>query len=240
MNPLRAKSCIVVLGNHEDRVWTKHKKYAPVLRPDSMHLMVSLATEHRCTLKQGNCKNACCQGILPDDEITIIKPPIGEPDATKNKYWLLKWTLYGLQDSPCYWYTKINAALNQIDFQANSSDPCLRTGHIIDPSNPGAPPSTSPLTLGMYVDEFIYFLEDPKVERLFESLLSLLITVNFMGTVEWFLGTQFQWKHRITKYQFTLAKLALRHIWSRIIMLTCATSLPMPSCVVPRDRNKLD
>jgi hypothetical protein len=90
MNPLRAKSCIVVLGNHEDRVWTKHKKYAPVLRPDSMHLMVSLATEHRCTLKQGNCKNACCQGILPDDEITIIKPPIGEPDATKNKYWLLK------------------------------------------------------------------------------------------------------------------------------------------------------
>jgi hypothetical protein len=54
-------------------------KYAPVLRPDSMHLMVSLATEHRRTLKQGNCQNAFCQGILPDDENTIIKPPIGDP-----------------------------------------------------------------------------------------------------------------------------------------------------------------
>jgi hypothetical protein len=43
------------------------------------------------------------------------------------------------------------------------------------------------------VDDFIYFSEDPKVEWFFESLLSLLITVNFMGTVEWFLGTQFQW-----------------------------------------------
>jgi hypothetical protein len=44
MNPLCTKSCIVVLGNHEDRVWTKSEKYAPVLCPDSMRLMVSLAT----------------------------------------------------------------------------------------------------------------------------------------------------------------------------------------------------
>jgi hypothetical protein len=52
LNPLRAKSRIVALGNHEDRVWTKSEKYAPVLRPDSMRLMVSLAVERRCTLKQ--------------------------------------------------------------------------------------------------------------------------------------------------------------------------------------------
>jgi hypothetical protein len=96
MNQLRAKFRIVVLGNHKDRVWTKLEKYAPVLLPDSMHLMVSLAMERRCTLKQGNCKNAFCQGILPDDEITIVKPPIKDPDATKNKYCLLKRTLYGL------------------------------------------------------------------------------------------------------------------------------------------------
>jgi hypothetical protein len=43
------------------------------------------------------------------------------------------------------------------------------------------------------MDDSTYFLEDPKVEQVFESLLSLLITVNFMGTVEWFLGTHFQW-----------------------------------------------
>jgi hypothetical protein len=41
MNPLREKSCIVVLGNHKDRVWTKPKKYTPVLCLDRMHLMVS-------------------------------------------------------------------------------------------------------------------------------------------------------------------------------------------------------
>ncbi len=31
LNPLRAKSRILVLGNHEDCVWTKSEKYAPVL-----------------------------------------------------------------------------------------------------------------------------------------------------------------------------------------------------------------
>ncbi len=39
--------------------------------------------------------------------------------------------------------------------------------------------------------------------------------------------------NQTTKYQFTSAKPALRHIWSRIMMLTCATSHPMPPCIVP-------
>jgi hypothetical protein len=206
MNTLWAKSCIVVHGNHKDRVWTKPEKYAPALYPGSMHLMVSLVTERCRTLKQGDCKNALCQGIQPDDKIMIVKPPIRDPDATKNKYWLLKRTLYGLQCSPHHWYTKINAAFSQIGLQANSLDPCLYTGHIIDLSNPGAPPSTSPLTLGLYVDDFIYFSEDPKVEWLFESLLSSLITVNFMGTVEWFLGTHFQWNKLDNKVSVHLSQ----------------------------------
>jgi hypothetical protein len=43
------------------------------------------------------------------------------------------------------------------------------------------------------MDDFIYFSDDPNVERLFERLLSSLVTVDFMGFVEWFLGTHFQW-----------------------------------------------
>ncbi len=90
LNPLQAKSHIIVLGNHEDRIWTKPEKYAPVLQPDTMHLLVSMAVKQRRTLKQGNCKYAFCQGIFLDNEITIVKPPIGNPDAKKDKYWLLK------------------------------------------------------------------------------------------------------------------------------------------------------
>ncbi len=206
MNPHHAKSCIVVLGNHEDRVWTKPEKYAPVLRPDSLRLMVNMAMECHTVLKQGDCKNAFCQGILPDDEVTIVKLPIGDPDAKKDEYWLLKHTLYGLRRSPQHWYTKINAALNAIGLHANSSNPCLYTGHIIDPSNPDATPASSPLTLGLYVDNCVYFSDDPYVERLFERLLSSLVTVDFMGTVEWFLGTHFQWHQTDDKVSVHLSQ----------------------------------
>jgi hypothetical protein len=34
--PQHAKSCIVVLGNHKDRVWSKLDKFAPVLWGDSL------------------------------------------------------------------------------------------------------------------------------------------------------------------------------------------------------------
>ncbi len=45
------------------------------------------------------------------------------------------------------------------------------------------------LTLGIYVDDFVYFFENPEVERRFEQLLANLVTVEFMGNVDWFLGT---------------------------------------------------
>ena len=87
--PLRAKSRIVVLGNHEDRVWSKTERFAPVLRGDSLRFLVSLAVEKRRVLRQGDCKNAFCQRILPLDEITIVGPPAGDPDVDPNEYWLL-------------------------------------------------------------------------------------------------------------------------------------------------------
>jgi hypothetical protein len=84
--PLRAKSQIVVLGNRECREWSKSNRFAPVLCFDSLRYLVSLAVQHCHGLKQGNCKNAFCQGILPPEEVKIVRPPLGDPDAAKDKY----------------------------------------------------------------------------------------------------------------------------------------------------------
>jgi hypothetical protein len=88
---------------------------------------------------------------------------------------------------------KIQPVLNQWDLYQNAYDPCLFTGFVVNPTNPADTPSSVPLTLGLYVNNFIYFLEDPAVEEKFQRLLKDLITVEFMGMVEWFLGTHFQW-----------------------------------------------
>ena len=95
--PLRAKSRIVVLGNLKERLWSKTDRFAPVLRQDSLHFLTSLAVEKRRALRQGDCKNAFCHGILPPEETMIVRPPSGDPDADPQEYWLLLKTLYGLR-----------------------------------------------------------------------------------------------------------------------------------------------
>ena len=168
LRPHCAKWRIVVLGNHEEHIWTKSKKYAPVLHPDTLRLIVSMAVQQQHTLKQGDCKNAFCQSVLPPDEITGVKPPIGDPNATKDKYWLLKHTLYSLRRSPKHWYDKIQKILASVGLKQNVYDPYLFSRNIIDPSDPSDSPSSSPLTLGLYVNDVVYFLADPAVEAKFE------------------------------------------------------------------------
>ena len=46
----------------------------------------------------------------------------------------------------------------------------------------------------MYVDDFVYFLEDPSVEALFCWHLAECCKVDFMGIVEWFIGVHFLWR----------------------------------------------
>jgi hypothetical protein len=98
--PLWAKSRIVVLGSWECR----SDCFAQVLWFDSLRFLVSLVIQRCRGLKQDDCKSAFCQGISPPDEITIVGPPSGDPDAHKDKYWLLQKTLYGLLRSPRHWY----------------------------------------------------------------------------------------------------------------------------------------
>jgi hypothetical protein len=71
----------------------------------------------------------------------------------------------GLRRSPRHWYNKILAVLNSLGLKANASDPCLFTGSIVDPSNPAAGIPMAPLTLGIYVDDFVCFSKNPEVEH---------------------------------------------------------------------------
>ena len=123
----------------------------------------------------------------------LLSYPSGNPEASPDEYWLLKRTLYGLRRSPRHWYDQINAILRSIGLTPSLEDPCLHTGYICDPANPSASILSAPLSIGLYVDDFVYFSEDPAVEALFCRLLSERCKVDFMGIVEWFLGVHFSW-----------------------------------------------
>jgi hypothetical protein len=62
---------------------------------------------------------------------------------------------------------------------------CLFYGTVI----PGQPP----VYVGIYVDDIIYFSPSDEVEQKFEEGLSTIGSVDYMGQVSLFLGTEFSW-----------------------------------------------
>jgi hypothetical protein len=69
----------------------------------------------------------------------------------------------------------------------STNSPCLFYGTLIE----GEPP----IFVGIYVDDIINFSTSDNVERHFETLLSPLGDVDFMGQVSHFLGIEFTWHH---------------------------------------------
>jgi hypothetical protein len=101
---------------------------------------------------------------------------------------------YGIRGSHCHWYNKINAILQSFGLRPFHEDPCHYLGFIWDPSNPSSIPLTTPLTLGLYVNDFVSFSKDPAIKAFFCWLLAEHSKVDFMGVVEWFLGIHFLWR----------------------------------------------
>ena len=73
---LRAKSRIVVLGNFEDHLYQKSQRYAQVLKYSSLRLLTDKAVGDKRIPQQGDCKNTFCNDTFPDNEVTVIRPPI--------------------------------------------------------------------------------------------------------------------------------------------------------------------
>jgi hypothetical protein len=122
--------------------------------------LIAKAVRAKRVLQQGDCKNVFCNADLPEDELTVVRPPVGDPGYAKDEYWLLKKTLYGLRRSPHHWYNMINQILKDIGLTPSPHNPCLFSGVIQSP-NLSTATVRKPVHVGIYVDDFVFFSEDP-------------------------------------------------------------------------------
>jgi Reverse transcriptase (RNA-dependent DNA polymerase) len=106
-DPVCAKSRIVILGNQETTPWSNTDCFTPIVSAPVIWLMAALAVCNKTVLKQGDCKNAFCHTALPENEVTIIRPPANCPISKPNTYWKLNKTLYSLRCSPQYWFNTL-------------------------------------------------------------------------------------------------------------------------------------
>jgi hypothetical protein len=125
-------------------------------------------------------------------------PPQGDPANKKDEFWLLKKTLYGLRCSPHHWYNMFTEILKNIGLTLSPHHPCLFSGVVqssdITTNTPLSQPK--PVHIGIYVDDFAFFSEDPQEEEMYKQALSTCTTVSidWIGTVSYFLGAVFDWQ----------------------------------------------
>jgi hypothetical protein len=178
-DPVQAKTRVVALGYHEERIWSKSDKFALVLRGESSRLMTSMAVESGRREKQGDCKNAFCQLFLPKDETIIIRPPKGCPLNQPGNLWLLHKTLYSLRWSPYHWYQAIKTILLSMGLTMSPHDPL----HFSR-----SPPSRlSPNLYRTLCGQLQNFSLSNETEKLFKTQLGSKCRVDFIGKVSWFL-----------------------------------------------------
>jgi hypothetical protein len=136
-------------------------------------------------LKNCDVKQAFIQSKLPEDEEYFLRPPPGCPRSKPGQYWRLLRSLFGLKRAPKLWYEMLSSHLKSMGLRQSTISPYIFTGVLIL----GEPP----VFVGIYVNDLIYFSCSDVIEKKFEDLLSSIGSVDFMGKVSLFLGTEFTW-----------------------------------------------
>ena len=152
-----------------------------------LRLLTSLAVYHRRVLKNCDLKHAFIQPSLPEHEEYFLRPPPGCPRSKPGQYLKLLRLLYGLKGAPKLWFEMLSSHLTAMGLKNSDHSPCLFTGVLV--------PSEPLIFVGIYVDDIIYFSAADTVEKKFEECVSTIGTVDFMGQVSLFLGTEFTRLH---------------------------------------------
>ena len=113
-DPKRCKYRIVVLGNLDSNNWSKSDCFAPVLSQPELRLLTDISVGMKRIPKSGDVSQAFCQGVLPENDNYVLRPPPGCPETPKIFYLRLLRTLYGLKRSPRHWYEKAVSVLKAI------------------------------------------------------------------------------------------------------------------------------
>ncbi|TID28589.1 hypothetical protein CANINC_002397 [Pichia inconspicua] len=180
--------------------------YSPVMKYDSLRLVLSLAGMKNWNIRQLDAKNAFLNGDL--DVPVYLQPPTG---VTKSKdvIWKLNKSLYGLKQSPRIWYQTLTNELLRHGFTASILEPCLlRKKHCI---------------ILIYVDDILITGKTNKDIEDAAAILKQKFVMKDMGEPRMFLGMNLNKLPNGEGYSLSLKDTIERMVEDSKITLTTRT-----------------
>ncbi|UYV64717.1 hypothetical protein LAZ67_3001746, partial [Cordylochernes scorpioides] len=174
----RFKARLVAKGYSQIKNVDYFDTFSPVVRYDSLRILLSHAASERMFLKQFDVKTAFLNGEL--EELVYLEQPEGYKRDDNSCYRLHK-SLYGLRQSSRNWNKKFTNFLYSHNFKSSDADPCIFIGTHND----------SNVILALYVDDGIILSKDKEAIAIIMDELEHAFDIT-SGSVNFFVGLQIE------------------------------------------------
>ncbi|KAG7546410.1 Integrase catalytic core [Arabidopsis suecica] len=174
----RYKARLVALGNHQKEGVDFTETFAPVVKMQTVRLLLDVAAAKNWELHQMDVYNAFLHGDLKED--IYMKPPPGFKTTDPSHVCKLKKSIYGLKQAPRCWFEKLSVSLLKYGFVQSKKDYSLFTSIR----------GSTVLHIIVYVDDLVICGNDASVIAKFKTYLSQCFKMKDLGPLKYFLGIE--------------------------------------------------
>lgn len=150
-----------------------------MVEPSTLRIMLTLALSSHWPIWQLDIQNAFLNRDL-QEQVYIHQPPGFITNQFPSHVCCLHKVLYGLEQAPRAWFTKLSNSLIELGFQFSGAESSLFFRHI----------DTEILILLIYVDDILITGSDTSPVNSFISHLSNTFALRDLGTLSYFLGVE--------------------------------------------------
>lgn len=179
-NIVKYKARLVAQGFSQKFGRDYDEVFAPVASPTTLKILLAVAGKRKMQVRHFDIQTAYLNGDLSHE--VYMKQPKGYTIGDSNQVCKLVKNLYGLKQGANEWNKKFDAVMKKLKYTQSNNDPCLYTQTLID---------GNAIYISNHVDDIVVAATNADLIKSFESLISQEFIIKDLGTLQYYLGIQF-------------------------------------------------